>query len=841
MVTFPTPHIHRWSLPNGLGTLVQEDHSAPVASVQAWCEAGSILEGEHSGAGISHLLEHLLFKGTEKRGPNEIAQAVQDLGGYINAYTSFDRTVYWIDTPAKGAATAIDILADAMMNSTLPPEEFAKEQEVIRREFAMGADDPDRVASKLLFATAFREHPYRYPVIGHLDLFNRLTRDDVWAYYKARYVPNNLFFVITGAVDARQVYEQLAAFFAPYPRQPLPPVYIPREPAQWGRREVLHPFPTELTRLEMAWRVPELTHPDTPALDLLAILLGGGRSSRLYRALREKAGLVHSIGAWCYTPAQSGLFGVEALLDPPRRAEVEAAIAHELRELRETGVGGSELAKAKKQALAGQLGALTTTRGMAADLGGNWLLARNPHFTRDYLAALQLVTPADVARVLETYFEDRNLTLIALHPAGAETAAEAESAAVAEPPIHRFTLANGLRLLVREDPRLPLVSGVACFKAGLLAESEEANGITRLMARTLLKGTTTRSAEQIAEEIETLGGALGADAGNNSFNIAFRTMAPDVATGIALMADVLLHPTFPEAAVAREKEVQLASLKAEEEEPTSVARNLVRSALYAGHPYGLRSGGTPESVSGVTREALAAFHQRTTTGRNGVIAIFGDVCAQTVRAQVEAAFAELPAGEPLFEPAPQPPVLEQSVEVEATLDKTQAILMVGFRGASIYEPERLALEIIDEACSDLGSRFFIRIREKLGLAYFVGSSMVPGLAPGSFTFYLGTDPAKLEAVKAELLDEIRLLAEGGLSEEEFRRAKEKLLGQQALRNQSNGAFAHTCALDELYGLGFDEYRRLPEQMAALTREEVAAVARRYFHETPQVLAVVRPG
>ena len=208
-IQFPATNAVTSTLPNGLGIIVQEDHSAPVASVQVWVGTGSIHEGRHLGAGISHLLEHMLFKGTATRGASEFAQRIQDAGGYINAYTSFDRTVYWIDIPAKGVPTAIELLSDAVLNSTLPPEEYAKEQEVIRREFAMGYDDPDRVSGHALFATAFREHPYHHPVIGHLDVFNALERDEVMAYYKARYVPNNMFVVVVGDVDPEKVRAQI--------------------------------------------------------------------------------------------------------------------------------------------------------------------------------------------------------------------------------------------------------------------------------------------------------------------------------------------------------------------------------------------------------------------------------------------------------------------------------------------------------------------------------------------------------------------------------------------------------------------------------------------------------
>src|ERR1043166_1642566 len=276
-ITFPPSTAQKWVLPDGLTVIVQEDHSAPVASVQAWCATGSVDEDDRLGAGLSHILEHMLFKGTRTRSTNQIAQKIQDVGGYINAYTSFDRTVFWIDVPKDGVAAALDVLADAMMNSTLPPQEYAKEQEVIRREFAMGMDDPDRMAGQLLFATAYQKHPYRLPVIGQLEVYNQLTQEQVTQYYKARYVPNNLTFIVAGDVDGEKVHQQLADFFKAYPEKSLRAVFIPEEPPQLGLREVHNEFPTELTRLSLAWHIPEITHPDVPALDLLAGILGDGR------------------------------------------------------------------------------------------------------------------------------------------------------------------------------------------------------------------------------------------------------------------------------------------------------------------------------------------------------------------------------------------------------------------------------------------------------------------------------------------------------------------------------------------------------------------------------------
>lgn len=838
-LSIPDHHARLFTLPNGLELIVQEDRSAPVASVQAWVKTGSIHEGRWLGAGLSHFLEHMLFKGTPSRGPQEFARSVQNHGGYINAYTSFDRTVYWIDIPVKGATAAIDLLADALMNSTLPADEVVKEQEVIRREFAMGFDDPDSVAGKQMFSTAFAHNPLRHPVIGHLDVFNRLTREELHAYYKSRYVPNNVFFVIVGDVDAEKVHAQLAAFFEKHPRRELPDIYLPQEPVQLGRRECHTEFETELTRLSLAWHVPEATHPDTPVLDLLATVLGSGRSSRLYRRLREGLSIVHSIDAWCYTPTTGGLFGVDAVMDPEHRGAVEREIIALIRDVAENGVRQDELEKGRRLFLSHQLGALTSMRGKASNLGSDWLFARSVHFTRDYLATAQRVTPDEIRRVAQKYFTDANLTISSVNPKGQLAAAQAASAALATNETQVFTLSNGLRLLVREDSRLPLVSIVTTFKAGMLAETAQNNGINRLLAKTILKGTTTRTAEEIADTIESAGGGLGADSGNNSISISAKVLQPDLALGLELVADALLNSTFPDTAVAREKEVMLATIKADEEEMTSIARNILRSQLFGPHALGLRSLGTPESIGGLTREQLASFRECFLCAKNGVMAVFGDVKAAEVVALAEKFFGALHPGGPALTALTQPAFPAAPVDVTEHKQKTQAVLMVGFPGADFYSEDRGALELIDEACSDLGSRLFNRIREEMGLAYFVGSSNLLGLVRGAFIFYLGTDPAKLAEVRTALMDEIRKLADDGLADDELARAKEKLLGAQEIRNQSNDALAFGCALDELYGLGHDHYRSLRQRIESITAADIRSVAARYFSQ-PAVTAVAMP-
>jgi zinc protease len=696
------------------------------------------------------------------------------------------------------------------------------------------------MSSQLMFRTVFSQSPYRHPVIGYLDIYNTLTREDVFAYYKRRYVPNNIFFVVTGDVDTAKIKEQLEKAFEKYPRKMLEPVYVPTEPAQAGRRDSHEEFPTDLTRLSMAWPIPAVTSPDMPALDLLGTVLGGGASSPLNQEIREKKKLAYSVDAGSYALAEEGIFAIQAVCAPEQREAVEHEALALLHDVQKNGVTEAELTKARNSLLSSQLGALTTAKGRAADLGSNWLYTRNLNFSRDYLNAINRVTVADLKRVANNYLIDDHLNCTSLNPVGSLAKSKAAKAAAAKPEVQKFELPNGLRLLVRENHKIPLVSMVAVFKGGLLAETPQTNGETRLMARSILKGTTSRNAQQIADQIESVGGSIGSDSGNNSFTVSVGVMKPNLKLGLDLLADVLTHPTFPSDEVKTEQASQLAAIKADKDEPTNVARDLLREKLFGTHPYALRSSGSPEAIEKLTPEMLHALHQKLAVAKNGVLAVFGDVDAKEVYEMAKKAFASLPAGEASV-PDPAPPAaLPAAVTATADNPKSQAIIMIGYPGTTLLSPDRATLELIDTASSDLGSRFFDRIREKMGLAYFVGTTQLMGPTPGAFVFYLGTDPTKLEKVREEFRDEIGKLAADGLTPEELARAKKKLLGTEAIRDQSDSAMAQATALDELFGLGADHYTKRKSEIEAVTLDDTKRVANKYLQQPGSVEVIVAP-
>ena len=834
------PGVRLTTLPSGLTLIIREDHSAPVVSAQAWCKAGSIDEGRWLGAGLSHCLEHMLFKGTATRPASRIDQEVQEAGGYMNAYTSFDRTVYWINVPNTGARTAIDILCDIMQHAALPADELAKEMDVIRREMDMGQDDPGQRSARRLFETAYTRSPYRCTIIGYPDIFNELQREDIFSYYREKYAPNNVFFTVVGDIKTDEVEEQIRAAFANSKARAMPPAVLPEEPTQTAAREVIEEAPIEMGHFHFSWHIPDLRHPDVPVLDVLATLLGSGRSCRLYQQVRQKLGLVTSADAWTYSPGNPGLFGMSAVVEADKFPAARAALLAELEKMKSKPVSKSELGKAVKQFISGTLASRKTMQGQAQDLGGNWMSAGDLNFSERYLAAVKRITPADLQRVARKYLTTENQTFYALLPKGAAPVRIESADTHTDNSVQKFELPNGLRLLVKEDHRLPFVEFRAVFEGGVLAETSSNNGITTLMTRMLLQGTKTRNAEQIASEIESIGGHLDSYGGNNSFGVNAEVLTTDFATGLDLTADVILRPAFAADALERERQIHLSQLRAHRDELLLCASKAMRRGLFGDTGYGLHSAGTEASIQEITSSDLKKFHARLTVPNNCVLAIYGDVKAPAVRSAVQKKLGAWQRGEDVLSKVPTTPPPAKPKRVVETRDKKQAVMVIGFPGTTLRDPDRFALELIQESCSDLGSRLFLRIREKLGLAYYVGAQNFLGLVPGYFAFYVGTAPEKVALVEAELLNEAESLRRDGLTPEELARAKAKVIGQKKISRQDIGHYAMTTALDELYGLGWRHTDAEDAHYEAVTVEQTKQAARQHLRADSLVVSIVQP-
>ena len=393
-----------------------------------------------AGAGLSHVLEHMLFKGTTTRPGSRIDQEVQAAGGYMNAYTSFDRTVYHINVPNTGASIAIDILCDITQNATLPAEELEKELDVIRREMDMNQDDPARRAGRRLFECAFTKSPYRFTIIGYPDIFNTLQPADILAYYMDRYVPNNIFFVVTGDMKSDEVIDRIRQAFAQNKSKALQSLVLPPEPRQTSPREVIEEAPIELGYFHFAWHIPDIRHPDAPALDILASLLGNGRSSRLFREVREKKGLVTSADAWTYSPGEQGLFGLSAATGGGQVRRRARGLARGSR-AREKRAGARRRAGQSHQTIRG-LHPFDAQDDARAGAGHGRQLdgGQRPEFFRALPGRRAPGDACDSATGGRAYLTPANRTLYALLPQGAAPkSSETLEVSAESPPQDRFS------------------------------------------------------------------------------------------------------------------------------------------------------------------------------------------------------------------------------------------------------------------------------------------------------------------------------------------------------------------------------------------------------------------
>ncbi len=527
-------------------------------------------------------------------------------------------------------------------------------------------------------------------------------------------------------------------------------------------------------------------------------------------------------------------------MEADKFASAKDAMLAELEKMKNELVSNEELQKAVKQFTAATLSARKTMAGQAQDLGGSWIAASDLNFSRRYLDAVKRITPADLQRVARTYLTEPNRTMYALLPTGTKPKSELIADAQQTNAIQKFELANGLRLLVKEDHRLPFVEIRTVLRGGVLAENSTNNGVTLLMAKMLLQGTTSRTAEQIASEMESMGGSIDSYSGNNSFGVNAEVLSNDFSAGLNIVVDVLLDPLFPGAAFEREREMQLSTIRAQRDQLLQSGGRQMRRALFGDTGYGLDVNGTEENVTKLQVSDVKNYYAGLLAPTNCVISIFGDVKTDAVRKAIEEKFGAW-KNKALIPDLGKVPAIDSIKRVTDTRDKKQAVLLIGYPGTTIFSEDRYALELLQEALSDLGSRLFTRIREKLGLAYYVGAQNFLGLSPGYFAFYTGTEPEKVQLVETEMLKEAAALRTDGLTAEELKRAKAKVVGQKKIARQDLGNYAMVCALDELYGLGFDHSDKDDAQYEAVTLADVKRVAAKVLREDKFVISVVKPG
>lgn len=832
-------HPERFVLPNGLTVILQEDHANPLISCQVWVKTGSIHEGAWLGSGLSHFLEHMLFKGTARRSPGTISKEVQALGGMNNAYTAFDRTVYFIDGPSDQAAHILDILADMTLAASLPDEEVLKEREVILREIDMTLDDPDRQLARTTLETAFRTYPFRHPVIGRRPLFEQVSRNELQQYYQSRYTPNNMVLSVAGDISRDSLESVLEDTFAQHPPRPVQPVCLNDEPAQLAPREIRIYGDYQIARGSLAYPIPSLRHPDAPALDLLAAVLSGGHSGFLKRHLKDEEGIVHSINAASWNPGNHGLFWINYHTEPDLADKAESAILESLNKVAKSGISEQNLAKAKRFAIVGEIQSRNTLNGMASKHGLLEAIVGDIFYPATFLKRLKNVSVDDLRDLINRYFVPERQNAVTINTEDHRPVQKTALRASRLPRFESATLHNGARLVYQQDHRLPRVHLRYTGLGGPLFEDKRDRGATSLLATMLTRDTEFRSAKMVAETIESVGGFLNENSGNNSFSISAETLPEDAETGLKLIEEGILYPSFLTKTFERERDIQIATVRDSLDDVVDYGRRSLRSNFFVTHPFASDPLGSPDTLKNITLDVLNSYYLRLINARNAVFTVVGDFDPDVLIPQIQAFLLNLPQS--AFRPAeidfngpPQPGRIEDS------LPREQAVVFDAFPDCGVTDQDYLTGEVLDEIFNDMAGPLFNKVREDQSLAYFVGATRLLGLHYGMFSLYAGTHPSTIEQVFATFDEELNRVREGRLDQESFNHARNRLKVQKQTQLQSAAFRATQASLNALFDKPVEDWLELDKQLEALSTQDITQFANKYLDESSRVRLSILP-
>ncbi|MFA6716447.1 MAG: pitrilysin family protein [Victivallaceae bacterium] len=821
--------VKTYSLDNGLRIFVNSKHDAPTVSIQCFVATGSVHEADFLGCGLSHFLEHMLFQGCDGYPGQEAANTVNRLGGSANAYTSYDHTVYYLNLPSEHALAGIDILAKMISSPEFPKTKFLSEKDVILRERDMVRDRPEYMLGENLWKTVFQRHPVRHPIIGYHEKIEEVSRDLMYSYYQRRYSPERTFFVISGDIEAPRVLEIFDKLLSPWRHGNIYEPPLPEEPVQLSRRSNTCFFEDPLTRFAVAARIPAVTHPDIPALDLIAAILGQGGSARLVKSLENEKELAIGVGAFTYAPNFSGVSAISATTTPDKLPALEKTLLDELRSFCREGVSAKELEREKNRHVADYVRILCSNKTIAGLIGNAVLAYGDPGMADHYIQLLKQVTKDDIIEVANKYFDSRQLNIVRQVSPQKSARKKDRKRGAKEKNAEKTVLGSKAKLICIPDRSFPLIDICLVTLGGNIMETPENAGISRLAAKLLATGTKKYSEETFNAVINDNAIDLDINSGTNTFYIKLNCMKNKIGAAVKLLESVLSEPAFRPKQFAREQHNTLQVLKTRAQDPGGAAVDKMYELLYRGHPHALPRDGSQESVSGITIEDLKEFYSKLFRPAKTVIGIAGDISetdAQAVAARLDQA---VPWNHDAKWQLPQPPVFPgRDIKAAIELPREQIRVVYAVPTCDYMSSDRFAFEILQQALNGLSSKLFKNIREDKGLAYSAGAMFGYGLCPGFAAFYAGTSRKSVPQVIKLLTRERKRLAESGLSEEEFSSARAKVLFNYASQMSNNSSLLFSSALEEFYGNGYKKPWSAPEIIRKLDLPGVNAVLKKYF-------------
>jgi len=854
-------------LVNGLTLLAQRDSSAPVVAVVTHVRAGYFDEPDE-WVGISHVLEHMFFKGTARRGPGDIARDTQLLGGYLNAATSYDKTVYYTVLPSSGdgLTNALDVQSDALMHTALDPGELARELDVIVQEAKRKLDTPSAVANEKLYELLFPTHRMRRWRIGTEEGLRSLRRADLEAYYLTRYSPDRVIVAIVGDIDVEQALDAASAAYSSWDRTAamVPGAPAETEPVQPGilvlNGDVTRPLAT------VGWRTVGTLHDDAAALDIAASLLGSGRGSRLYRAVRA-TGLASSAHAFHYTPTEVGVLDLSLESDDGKLADaVEKSVAL-VRDLGECGPHDAELDRVKALTAsrwARQFESMDGRAGILCECEG----LRDFALADDLYAKLLGTSAADVRRVVTAHLAADRACAVLYLPVGQTsrlvdggwpvTLPDSETPVEPVPPAERtrtrpaagaaagpagheggvlHSTRPGIDLLVRPKRGAGLVSLILHVPGVTGKEIVDEAGITRLFGRCSVRGAAGMSAQELAQAAESLGGGVATGSSVDGVTWSMTVKADALASAADLLRAVALEPTLAGDDIEVERMLQASDARRIRDDMYAYPVQQAILEAFRGDAYGLPPLGEPDAIEQMPSLRVREWAQVVASERAVAVAV-GDLEPDDLLAGLDplACWPAVSADANVFTP---PSAFGHGRRCEQR-DKAQSALAMAFPACRYGSSDRYALTVTAALLSGLAGRLFHELRDKMSLAYTVAATPWLRLRAGAMIGYIATSPDRENEAREAMLRELRRLTEEVVPDSELVRARNYAAGLVEIRQQSGAAIAGEIATAWLNGV-IDEMAEAPSRLRAVSAEAVMRVAQRVFDTEARAEYVVRGG
>jgi len=828
-------------LKNGHKVIIKEIHSNPIVTLDTWVKTGTADETAKNN-GVSHFLEHLMFKGTPTHKPGEMEAMLESMGARCNAATSKDFTHYYVTIANEHVGTAIELYADMLQNPAIPLGEMNKERKVVQEEIRRANDDPKRILIMDLFELIFKEHPYKLDTLGPHEVIETISREEVYKYYDKQYVPSNLTTVIVGDIKAEEVLSLMKKHFnkefKPAPKV-LKSLAVKIEPEPTKPVEKITKGSYKSGYAYWGYKgVPITSIKETYALDMAASIIGGSRSSRLYQNLQENQNLVSDIGASHYSLRDDSVFIISADFEPEKFPQVKAAVLEEIDKLRNELVTEEELKRAKTLAKREFVYDNESVENISNSLGYTATLTGSIENYKKHTQYVDNVTVYDIQKAAQKYLKPERLALTALLPEETEVNIVLSDKKVIKDTT-RSRLNNGITLITNKNSSNDIISMSVFMKGG--AYLEPVPGTANILAKTLLYGTKHRPYTKLIQEIENAGISISPDSGNDYFEISVKSTKNDFNKAFEILADIIKNSTFEEKYVEKNKNDLLVEIRKSRDYPVSISTENFIEMIYKDHPYGNIGKKLEKTVPAITRDQVVEYWDEAFIPENMVVSVAGNVEHTEIANKLLAAFPSTGKKPPKITYNGKFSAFDKNQEVFANKKSEAAWIFMGWPvGNNQDNKEFITFKVIEAMLADgLSSRLHKTFREDQGLAYRVGCSYSPKMDKGHFVLYIGTEPKNIELIKGKFLKEVERLKTEHVSQKELRDSKNKLIGSYVLSQETNQNKAHLLGvfevIDKEFGFNYD----FPDLINKVTSEDIMTVANKYFNN-PYALSITAP-